>query len=258
MKSAQILKEKINSGQLTLGIFATFHLWHGAVEIARRCGLDYLIIDLEHLEHSAEAVADVCAIGRLLDFPVLIRPAAAELVRVRLAADLGPCGMLIPYVESTADLDVVQDALYMKPRGKRRPGGPGNRWVADYNYGTFKTEVEDDWVILPQIESQAGLANVEAIARHPLVTAMAIGPYDLSADLGACWQPEDARLIAAQETIRAAARAAGKRMWHIGDVATLVQRGYTFLCVGDFMAVMENALRTLVAQTRSASGAALP
>jgi hypothetical protein len=47
---------------------------------------------------------------------VQIRPAAAELVRVRLAADLGSCGMLIPCVED------------------------------------------------------AGPANVEAIARHPLVT----------------------------------------------------------------------------------------
>ena len=258
MKSAQILKQKINSDQLTLGVIATFHLWNGAVEVAGHCGLDYLIVDLEHLEHSAEAVADVCAIGRQLDFPVLIRPAAAELVRVRQAADLGPCGMLIPYVENTQALDEVQDALFMKPRGKRRPGGPGNRWVINYDYETFKTEVEDDWVILPQIESQAGLANVDAIARHPLVTAMAIGPYDLSADLGVCWQPEDPRLIAAQETIRASARAAGKRMWNIGDVASLVRRGYTFLCVGEFMLTMENALRTLVAQTRSAAGAALP
>jgi len=256
VKSAQILKQKINSGQLTLGAIATFHLWHGAVELARRCGLDYLIVDLEHLEHPAEAVADVCAIGRLLDFPVLIRPATAELVRVRLAADLGPCGMLIPYVESTADLDVVQDALTMKPRGKRRPGGPGNRWVTDYNYETFRTEVEDDWVILAQIESQAGLAYVEAIARHPLVTAMAIGPYDLSADLGVCWQPEDPRLIGAQETIRAAARAAGKNMWNIGDATTLVRRGYTFLCVGELMSTLENALKSLVAQTCSAPGPA--
>jgi 2-keto-3-deoxy-L-rhamnonate aldolase RhmA len=256
VQSAQILKQKINSGQPTLGAMATFHLWHGAVELARRCGLDYLIVDLEHLEHPSDRVADVCAIGRLLDFPVLIRPAAAELVRMRLAADLGPCGMLLPYVESTAVLDEVQDALYMKPRGKRRPGGPGNRWVTGYNYETFKIEVEDDWVILPQIESRAGLANVEAIARHPLVTAMAIGPYDLSADLGVCWRPEDPRLIAAQETIRAAARAAGKNMWNIGDAATLAQRGYTFLCVGELMATLETALTGLAAQTRSAAGLA--
>ena len=75
MKSAQILKQKINSGQLTLGTITNHHLWRGAVEVARRCGLDYLILDLEHLEYAAELAADVCAIGRLLDFPVLIRPA---------------------------------------------------------------------------------------------------------------------------------------------------------------------------------------
>jgi 2-keto-3-deoxy-L-rhamnonate aldolase RhmA len=85
---------------------------------------------------------------------------------------------------------------------------------------------------------------------------MAIGPYDLSADLGVCWQPEDSRLIAAEETIRAAARAAGKNMWNIGDAATLVRRGYTFLCVGELISTSETALKSLVAQTRSAPGLA--
>lgn len=54
---------------------------------------------------------------------------------------------------------------------------------------TWKSEFEDDLVILPQIESIVGLENVNAIARHPLTTAIAIGPYDLSADLGVCWRP---------------------------------------------------------------------
>ncbi|NQU09753.1 hypothetical protein HQ590_03110 [bacterium] len=234
----------------------TFQAWPGVVELARRAGLDYLIIDLEHLEHDAREVADICSVARLLDFPVLIRPAAAELVRVRLAMDLGPCGLMVPYIEDAATLDIVRDGVYLKPRGKRRPGGHGNRWVSNFNYENWKTEVEDDLVILAQIESQAGLAHVESIARHPLVTALAVGPYDLSADLGVCWQPDDPRLIAAQDEIRAAGRAAGKNMWNIGDAAALVRRGYTLLCVAEPLLLMENALQTLVTQTRSASGLA--
>jgi 2-keto-3-deoxy-L-rhamnonate aldolase RhmA len=236
---------------LTLGALATFHFWPGLVEIAIRAGLDYLILDLEHLTHDQERMADACAIGRLLDFPVLIRPPAAELTAMRLALDLGPCGMLVPYVEDVATMDVIRDAVYLKPRGKRRPGGLGNRWVADYNYATWKAEVEDDLIILPQIESQKGLANVEAIARHPLTTAMAVGPYDLSADLGICWQPDSPLLPESVDKIRQAARAAGKNMWNIGDPTILLSRGYTFLCIAEPIMLLENTLKTVAGAARS-------
>jgi 4-hydroxy-2-oxoheptanedioate aldolase len=251
MKAAQILKQKINSGTPTLGVLATFHLWPGLIEIAIRAGLDYLIIDLEHLTHSHEKVAQMCATARMLDFPILIRPPQADFTQVRLAGDLGPCGMLIPYVESVADLAVVQDAIYLKPRGRRRPGGPGNRWVTDLNYEGWKTQVEDDFIILPQIESKVGLANVEAIARHPLTTAMAIGPYDLSADLGVCWQPDRPELVEAWKRIRSAATAAGKGMWVIGDAAELIKQGFTFICMGEPTAMMEGLLKQTVGHARS-------
>jgi 2-keto-3-deoxy-L-rhamnonate aldolase RhmA len=252
MKPAQILKEKVSSGSLTLGVLATFHIWPGLVELVIRAGLDYLIIDLEHFTHGLEKVADLCAIGRMMGFPILVRPPAAELTHVRLAADLGPCGLLVPYVESTADLDVVRDAIYLKPRGKRRPGGPGNRWVDDLNYKGWKTQVEQDFIVLPQIESKAGLAKADAIAAHPITSALAMGPYDLSADLGICWQPEHPDLIGAYERIRSSAEAAGKQAWAIGDPAEMMARGFTFLCVGEPIMALEGLLTQLTANLRKA------
>jgi len=154
MKAAKILKQKINDKTLAMGVLATFHLWPGLVEVAMRAGLDYMIIDLEHLSFDHEMVAEACAIGRRADFPILIRPPAAEFTPVRLAVDLGPCGLLIPYVETSASLDIVRDAVYIKPRGRRRPGGLGNYWIGDYQYATWKAEIEDDLIILPQIQSR--------------------------------------------------------------------------------------------------------
>jgi 2-keto-3-deoxy-L-rhamnonate aldolase RhmA len=107
MKAAKILKQKMDNKTLALGVLASFHFWPGMVELGMRAGLDYLIIDLEHLTFGAEAVAEACAIGRRADFPVLIRPAAAEFTPIRLAMDLGPCGLLIPYVESAGGKSVA-------------------------------------------------------------------------------------------------------------------------------------------------------
>lgn len=245
MEPARILRQKIDSPEVVTGVLATFHFWPGLVEVAMKAGLDYLIIDLEHLTHDAESVAEACAIGRRADFPVLIRPPAAEFTPMRLAMDLGPCGLLIPYVESADTMREVQDAVYLKPRGRRRPGGAGNDWVKDFNYETWRSTVEDHLIILPQIESRAGLAQVEAIAAHPLTTAIAVGPYDLSADLGVCWDPDSPEMQNALGRIRAAGKAAGKNMWMIGDGAALAKQGYTFLCVGEPIMCLQSQLRTL-------------
>jgi 2-keto-3-deoxy-L-rhamnonate aldolase RhmA len=161
-------------------------------------------------------------------------------------------------VESAAVLDEVRDALFMPPRGRRRPGGPVLRWTTSYQYGSMRENLEDPLIVLPQIESRRGLANIAEIPRHELTTAMAVGPYDLSANLGVCWQPDSPELASAIEEIRAAGRAAGKTMWMVGDAAALMKRGFTFLCIADPIDLCEQALTSEVAglRARAAGGGA--
>lgn len=256
MKSARMLRKKIDGNELTLGVLVTMHFWLDLIEIARNAGLDYVILDGEHAALDGEKLADACALGRMLDFPVLIRPPESQYTPIRLAADAGACGFLLPQVRGLGTMDEIRDALCMAPRGKRRPGGRGNRWVSDYQYQTWKTEVEDDFIVLPQIESREGLANAEAIARHELTTALAVGPYDLSADLGVCWQPDHPTLVGALDRIRTAARAAGKNTWMIGDAPTLRQRGFTFLCLAEPSFLLEATLKNMVSALRAGGGAA--
>jgi 2-keto-3-deoxy-L-rhamnonate aldolase RhmA len=258
VKSAQILREKIASGRLTLGVIATMHFWLELIEIARSAGLDYLIIDTEHTAWDDERVAQACALGRMLDFPILIRPPETRARLVRMAADKGPCGFLLPYIESAAVLDDARDGLYMPPRGTRRPGGPGNRWMKDYNYASWRDFQENQWIVLPQIESGRGLENADEIARHELTTAIAVGPYDLSANLGVCWDPTHPRLLEAIERIRAAGRSAGKTMWMIGDPESLVRRGFHFLCVAEPSSLLESTLRNLASGLRGLGASPVP
>lgn len=252
MNAAKILREKIGDEErVTTGMICTFHFWPGMVEMAMKAGLDYLIIDLEHLNFDAEMVAGACAIGRREDFPILVRPPSADYTPVRMAMDLGPCGLLVPMVEDLETMTAIQDAVYMKPRGKRRPGGPGNFWVNDVNYETWKSEVEEQFIILPQIESRQGLSHVSEIAAHPLTTAIAVGPYDLSADLGVCYDPGSNELLDALSAIREAGRAAGKAMWMIGDGPKLAKSGYRFLCITEPTMLQESKIKELNLATKS-------
>ena len=85
----------------------------GAIVLAACVGgvIYYLIADQEHGVNSDTQVAQVCALGRQVGFPVLIRPIDTETSTIRRAIDRGPCGLLLPTVESATQLDRVRDGI---------------------------------------------------------------------------------------------------------------------------------------------------
>ena len=250
LKPAAELKAKLATDELVIGMMATDEASPFLVEICKTVGLDYLIIDREHGKFSDELVSHICQVGRLANFPVLLRTVSCEMSIVRRAIDMGPCGLLLPCVESTEQLDEVQDAVQMPPRGRRRPGGMGNYWLKDYQYETWKTDFEDHFIVIPQIESQVGADNAESLANHPLVTALGLGPYDLSADLGCCWDPENENYKRALKQVSAAADKAGKKVWAGTDAAALQAAGYTFLWIGTQTTLLTEAIKQTVSNTK--------
>jgi 2-keto-3-deoxy-L-rhamnonate aldolase RhmA len=259
MKTSLALSAKLaDPTQIVTGVLATYHVFPDMPEYLQQAGMDYMIVDLEHGAYSDQLVADVCATGRRIGFAVIIRGVSTDYALVRRLIDFGPCGLMFPCVESTQQLDEVQRAIHMPPRGQRRPGGPANHWMPGFQYADWKA-IEDALLIWPQIESKRGLANVDAIAAHPIVTSMAIGPYDLSAELGCCWDPTSPALRSAVQQVQAAATRAGKTTWFLGDPAQMVKDGFRLLCVGEPMVMLKMAAQRAVeiakgqAQTQKAA-----
>ena len=110
-------------------------------------------------------------------------------------------------------------------------------------------------MILPQIESPRGVQNAASIAKHEITTALAVGPYDLSARMGVCWQPDDPKLLGAMAQLRKAAEEAGKPMWNIGDAEQLRQQGHHFLCIAEPMYLLRATLKKAVDQLREGAAA---
>jgi 2-keto-3-deoxy-L-rhamnonate aldolase RhmA len=253
MQVTRKLMERVRNGEVVVGGLATDHLWPDLVEISARSGLDYLIVDLEHGPHGPESVGEACATGRRIGFPVLIRPRANDYMTLRHALDLGCCGFLLAAVGEAAELDVVRDALFMPPRGHRRPGGLGNRWVENFGGPAWRESVEDNFMVLPQIETQTGMRNAAAIARHEMTTCLAVGPYDLSFELGVGGEMQSPVLREALESLQRTAAAAEKPMWMIGPRGEdLVRAGWRFICIGDPVSIMAATLRQRAEAAREA------
>ena len=147
-------------------------------------------------------------------------------------------------------MDEVQRGALLPPRGGRRPGGPGNRWLSQFNYDDFKSGVEEHLIVMPQIESPRGLEHAAEIAAHPLTTALAIGPYDLACRLGCAWNPDHPDLLAAIDRLKDIAERAGKPFWMIGDGSKWLARGCRFLCIGEPSGFLQASLANLVKSIR--------
>jgi 4-hydroxy-2-oxoheptanedioate aldolase len=249
MQSAALLREKLERGDVVVGVLITNHLWLDLIECCVEAKLDYAIIDSEHFDHGSANIADACALGRLLNFPILVRPPWSDATTLRLALDLGPCGLLVPMVETADKLDSIAHAIHLPPRGERRPGGRSNRWLSKFDYESFRS-LEEQLIIVPQIESALGLRNAGEIAQHSLTTAVGIGPFDLSARLGVCGSLDSTEVQNANARICQAAKAANKATWSIGDCKNLVRAGIRFVCVGDPTHLLQSCMKDLAASIR--------
>jgi 4-hydroxy-2-oxoheptanedioate aldolase len=176
-----------------------------AVEILAANGMDFVIVDTEHGHFGIETAAhmlraaDACGIAAVLRVP---RP---DPWLVSQALDLGASAVIAPSVESAEQARALLAAAHYAPAGTRgacpctRSGG---HWVRDWpRYAAQATEA----VVIPLIETQAGAADIEAIAAVPGLAALMPGPFDLAVSMGLAGDWRDARV---QQEVSAMLRAA--------------------------------------------------
>ena len=241
-------------------------LWLGlasplAAELMSHTGFDWLVVDNEHGPNDIPlTLAQLQAIGTRAH-PV-VRPPLGEVHRLKQILDLGAQTVLVPMIETAQHAQLMARAMLYPPQGLRGVGAAMARASA---YGTspdYLTTANDQTCLLLQIESRAGMANLEAIAATPGVDGVFIGPSDLAADMGHLGQPARPEVQRVVDDGIARIIAAGKPAGILtGDLA-LAQRyldlGATFVAVGNDVNLLAQAATQLAARfkTRAATATA--
>jgi len=121
--------------------------------------------------------------------------------------DTGCDGIILPQMSSSAEVDEIARAALYPPRGERSVG-----IARAQGYGTRFAEClrRQDYAIIVQIETAAGVRNAETIVGHEAVDAVVIGPYDLSGSLGIPGQIEAPQVVEGIAAVQAFCSKAGK------------------------------------------------
>jgi 4-hydroxy-2-oxoheptanedioate aldolase len=179
------VKEQLRAGKPSFGCWLSLPSVESARVIAR-LGFDWVTVDAEHV------ALDVNTMGRIIGAIVDIGQ-AAPLVRLpvnsvewyKWALDAGAWGVIVPMVNNRAEAERAVAWSRYPPAGQRSFGGT----YSAYSFGlpdmsSYAAEANDQILVIPQIESAAALANLEAILSTPGIDAAFVGPNDLHLQIG--------------------------------------------------------------------------
>jgi 2-dehydro-3-deoxyglucarate aldolase/4-hydroxy-2-oxoheptanedioate aldolase len=166
---------------------------------------------------------------------------------------------MVPMVESAEQARAMVAAAKYPPTGRR--GAAFGIAHDDYTGGDIVEKIATanrEGLLLAQIETVAGLANVDAIAATPGIDVLWIGQFDLSISMGNPGQFANPELIAAMDRVVAACKKHGKVAGIMApDLATgreLLQQGFRMISYSGDLWVLQLALRDALSSLRSASG----
>jgi 4-hydroxy-2-oxoheptanedioate aldolase len=152
------------------GLWLTFLSPFG-LEVAGGCGAEWIGIDVQHGDLE---LADVAPLARVSPVPVLVRLASHDEAQLARVLDAGVDGVIVPAVESAGQARQLVQAACFPPRGRRSQGLARAALLGP----------RDQPLLLPMIETRAGLDHLDGILGVDGVDGVFLGPYDLSLSLG--------------------------------------------------------------------------
>ncbi len=214
--------------------------------IAKKSGLDFMIIDCEHGYFDPSSVAELTVKANLVGLDSIVRvgdPSRGNLTRL---ADMGVHGFLLPMTNTAEDIAEVVRYTKYAPEGQR--GVSTTRAHTLYQpppLAEYMKTANEAMKVYAQIETRAGVENVEEILAVEGVSGLFVGPNDLSVDLGCLG--DRAPLYACIERVAAAAQRADKP-WGIitGDknlIAHAKANGATMISCGSELNMLLNGCR---------------
>ncbi|OWT60062.1 HpcH/HpaI aldolase family protein [Candidimonas nitroreducens] len=150
-------------------------------EAMAAAGFAALTVDLQH---GVQDFADALRVLQAVDgrgVPAMCRVPWNEPGIVMKALDAGFEGVICPMINDRADAQRLASFCHYPPHG-RRSFGPHRAKIAFG--GDYVEKAWERMVILPMVETEEGLQNVDEILSTPGISGVYVGPNDLALALG--------------------------------------------------------------------------
>jgi 2-keto-3-deoxy-L-rhamnonate aldolase RhmA len=227
----------------------------GLAQMARAVGAEFIVYDMEHSGAGLDAIKAQCAACRGIGVAPIVRVAAARYDLVAGALDVGAHGVMVPMVENAVQAREIVSWTRYPPAGKR--GAAFGVAHDDYLPGLPAVKMAaamERTLVLPILESPAGIEAAPEIAAEPGVDVLWLGSFDLTSFMGIPAQFDHPRYKAAEARMLDATRAHGKTAGFVAADGASARdcraRGYGMLAVGIDFQLYQRALAEGIAALR--------
>ena len=219
-------------------------------EAAVAMGIDYLVIDAEHGHLDWNEIAAHLRTAVRSGTVVLVRIAEDNVGLIKRALDCGADGVVVPRVETAAQLGQIVALASFPPRGIRGIGAErATAWGQCFSEHVH--EAATHTLVVPLVETVEGARNLPEMLAVPGVELFHFGPADHSASAGfpGRWEgPGVAQeILAGLALVRQAGKHAGIATRGKADLALRRGQGFRLLGLGMDVGLYLHAIRELLA-----------
>tara|TARA_Y100001970_G_scaffold294156_1_gene447648 strand:+ start:16352 stop:17128 length:777 start_codon:yes stop_codon:yes gene_type:complete len=151
-------------------------------EIMSNSGYDWIAVDLEHGSISLSQFTNLCRAIELGESLPIARLSESSEKRCMEALDAGFRGIIMPNIQDSDKFNSLVSSCIYPPYGFRGVGfSRSNLYGKNINESLLKYNSP---LIIAQIENVNALKDLNNICKNKKLTAIFIGPYDLSASIG--------------------------------------------------------------------------
>lgn len=185
MTVRNVAREKLEQGQLSLGVGVRMTR---SVEIAKAmatAGFDWLFLDMEHGTMSLDACAQISAAALDAGIAPIARVPNGQYSIATRALDNGALGIVMPHVDTAAEAREIVEKLKYPPIGHRSVGGWGPHYqLGKHSTGDAVNILNASNLTVAMLETPTAIANADEIAAVPGIDVLLIGSNDLCAEMG--------------------------------------------------------------------------
>lgn len=173
-------------------------------EIMGQAGYDWVAVDMEHGAIAVHQLPDIFRALELGGTLPLARLAQGLTKDCKQALDAGAGGVIVPMVESAAQLTQVRDACRWPPAGTRGVGFSRANLFGKH-FDAYVEEAQAP-LLVAMIEHIRAVENLDEILQVEGLDAILVGPYDLSATMGLTGQFDSPEFIGVMDRVQSICR----------------------------------------------------
>jgi 2-dehydro-3-deoxyglucarate aldolase/4-hydroxy-2-oxoheptanedioate aldolase len=224
---------RVKNGELLLGTIVTMPSPESA-ELLSKAGFDWLFVDMEHTSIGVKDVQRILqAVGE--ECPCLVRVPVLDEVWIKKVLESGPAGIIVPHVNTPEDAQKMVRWSKYPPDGIRSVGISRAQGYG-LNLEDYMSKANHSLILVPQVEHIEAIRNLEAFVKIPGLSAVFVGPYDLSGSVGKHGKVQDPKVQGLIQEVQATCSKAGMVTGIFGKDAEAVKPhiaiGYSLVAVG--------------------------